>query len=111
MTTTQVGLSRSNAGRDLEVRVASDGADFKGARKNPPGWPLTDLSDQCRRSGSLILLNAACAVLSKLYAAKRSCHFDRTYSCARPNKLLAGLPRVLHIHDSRLAGATGVHNA
>ena len=35
MTTTEVGLRRSNAGRDREVRVASDGADLKGARKNP----------------------------------------------------------------------------
>lgn len=49
-----------------------------------PGWPLTDLSDQYSLSGSLILLNTARAVVSKLYAAKRSCHFDRAYSCARP---------------------------
>ena len=45
MTTTKVGLRRSNAGRDREVRVASDGADLKGARKNPRAG-LTDLSDQ-----------------------------------------------------------------
>jgi len=42
-----------------------------------PDWPLKDLSDQYRLSGFLILLNTACAVLSKLYAAKRSCHFDQ----------------------------------
>lgn len=77
-----------------------------------PGWPLTDLSDQYSLLGSLILLNTACALLSKLYAAKRSCHFDRAYSCARPNKLSGGLPRVLHIHGTRPVGAAGViHNA
>ena len=35
MATTKVGLPRSNAGRDREERLASDGAGFQGARKNP----------------------------------------------------------------------------